>query len=928
MFSLSFHRRVPRVSSLFCVCFSVSLFLCFVHFLFVFFASPSFSSSNSLNVLSARFSSFSSFLRSSSHSDSAFDSYSSSVLDIDYSSSLTVGSSSLVHRQYRLARPSHPLHSSPLPPFLPFYSISLLETFPEFDFLYPPNYLKFFNLPLDWNIYAVKYEEKSGIFSFLTLFHCTSYHDGNQLRVLLNGSYTACPYPRNDSIHFQVSIVQFRALEEIRWLSTGLTCQFQWGESNMKSIETRAFLIPKRQYSEIQCQFPLDLTFSPPKLTVKFRFRGIPRKKSKKKINQENRARTALSLDYSRFFNKRNSSLSSLPPLLNFTDHHRNRRRLAELIEEREYNITHSPNGIFDYPVLFTADIPIESVDIPRYNIIHCFSSFYGLDYYHHILSFLSHHLFLGIEKFIFYDRTGEYYPLLKSLIDRNIVEYYLFPHSNNWNWSPFYDQLLLVESCRFMYFNHANWITIHDIDEFLVIQGPKHAMEIEQKREKIKAESQLQEESTSEEAIPEEDKIAEIETIKTANRFKKRRKIIRSESNEQLKEMKDGVETPINRVILQENDENQSELSDKDQVDFSVESTKFLASFKRLSSSSDFGEVFPSTCLKYSPHSVDSSLSIPQWNSSIFPYPTLNLSIYSIYPEYQFDWILDYEQPTVDFWKSFQQFPNYFIETASSSPIIPGVDQTNRRDFFLYSYRQSFYSPCRSMLTDLLFQLSYEPSPHSPYQANQVSFTVAQMINRSPEFFNSLNSLIVKLQDGKNLGVSNYYYPLIKSFTWSNTLSAAKSMIKASSRCAVNVHFSMGCWFDNDRPTWKWDHLKAMPRLPVSRAFILHFRNLVSHGNRFQSPDRSDRLEDRARVLYSQNPNQFDFFTSAHQYQYLKKPNVFKKNFWGLGLEYIEEGVYLYEKMELWRIKLGGKREMDGIGGLNQEETTQSETV
>ena len=94
-----------------------------------------------------------------------------------------------------------------------------------------------------------------------------------------------------------------------------------------------------------------------------------------------------------------------------------------------------------------------------------------------HLRSFVLYHAFLGIHRFVFFDRGGEYRALLQPFIASGLVEYRYWPwpnrdfssHPNNWS------QLALISICAAFSRRTAAYYGLFDVDEWLTL--PQRAL-------------------------------------------------------------------------------------------------------------------------------------------------------------------------------------------------------------------------------------------------------------------------------------------------------------------------------------------------------------------------------------------------------------------------------------------------------------------
>jgi hypothetical protein len=385
------------------------------------------------------------------------------------------------------AAPSAPLHSnselvyrlvstefsSSFPSSFPYYTLPLSGLIPEFDPLYnTDNALNY----LELTIFAVRYRPEEGIFTFQSLLHCTS-------------NSPACPSQsdqnntsKSDSNYN--SLYQPLLLSEWRFLSSGLTCEFVWSSSH--SVEQRVQSFTRQLHNELVCIWPLKPAQPPKRLTVKLRFRGLQRQSASLIENSSPGNFHSLGVNSGpaqkkkrKGKNKANNQISeaSIEENQIQVDYSAIRRSLLEQLELREGSIIASPHGILDFPVLFSLDLPIKAEIKEKINIALCIPTLHSDSQLPHFINYLFHHSYIGVEKFVIFDRWGHYKQLVEPLVKADLVEYYLFTPLTRWQWQPSYDRFLLAESCRFMYGRHAKWISIHDIDEYLVIQPPVHAI-------------------------------------------------------------------------------------------------------------------------------------------------------------------------------------------------------------------------------------------------------------------------------------------------------------------------------------------------------------------------------------------------------------------------------------------------------------------
>ena len=116
-------------------------------------------------------------------------------------------------------------------------------------------------------------------------------------------------------------------------------------------------------------------------------------------------------------------------------------------------------------------------VDVCRHSdrpvkISHCSMPNDGDTYRYQLLHYIHHHTYLGIERFYVMDETGRLQSVLQPYIDSGLVDYqYFFPLTPQLAKADFFwDQQLLMETCRYKARASSEWITNLDLDEWVSI--------------------------------------------------------------------------------------------------------------------------------------------------------------------------------------------------------------------------------------------------------------------------------------------------------------------------------------------------------------------------------------------------------------------------------------------------------------------------
>lgn len=106
-----------------------------------------------------------------------------------------------------------------------------------------------------------------------------------------------------------------------------------------------------------------------------------------------------------------------------------------------------------------------------RVNIGHCHKALFTNIPFYLIEQWLDFHIYIGVERFLIYDRVLQYQSLLKPYIDRGYVEYVPYPllkeivNRDKFNWI---DQFVGKMHCLMRTRASFNWLGTWDFDEYL----------------------------------------------------------------------------------------------------------------------------------------------------------------------------------------------------------------------------------------------------------------------------------------------------------------------------------------------------------------------------------------------------------------------------------------------------------------------------
>ena len=147
------------------------------------------------------------------------------------------------------------------------------------------------------------------------------------------------------------------------------------------------------------------------------------------------------------------------------------------------------------FPPPSTLSLNVCLACVPPVDVTHCTAPLLNDRYVDQVHSQIQYHTALGVQRFVVYDRWGEYEEVLSPYIQSGLVEYIpvplpfrnaleanAVPNSNEFfHWRNYFDQETALEACRLRNVGSTSWLLYKDFDEWITF--PRNSSFIRENR-------------------------------------------------------------------------------------------------------------------------------------------------------------------------------------------------------------------------------------------------------------------------------------------------------------------------------------------------------------------------------------------------------------------------------------------------------------